>query len=792
MIRYQPEPPPEHIYPRHAWKFIENRFSPRFLAQTETVFALGNGYLGLRGTFEESAPIVHNGTFINGFHETWPIVYGEDAYGFAKTGQTMVNVTDSKVIKLYVDDEPFFLPTATLLRFERVLDMQAGTLDREVLWETPAGKQVRIHSQRFVSFQHRHLAALTYEVTVLNAEAPVVLAAEVHGNQPNLGGEEDDPRRAHGLSGRVLFPQGHWARERRLMLSHHTQHSKMTLACGVDHVLETTCPYTETVACTEDAGNVVFAIDAQPGQPIRLTKYLSYHTSRSVPAEELCGRAERTLDRALRQGFTTLLAGQRQWLDDFWYRSDVRIEVNPDEAEGSTETTQQVLRWNLFQLCQATGRAEGTGIPAKGVTGQAYEGHYFWDTETYVLPFLTYTAPRIAKNLLKFRHSMLDKARQRAREVNQHGALFPWRTINGEEASAYYAAGTAQYHINADIMYALRKYVNATGDDAFLYHEGAEMLVETARLWLDLGFYSTRRDGRFCLHGVTGPDEYNTVVNNNTYTNLMARENLWFAAATLETLRRDHPELYALVVEKTGVDGAEITAWQRAADAMYIPFDEATGIHPQDDSFLDDKPWDFANTPDDHYPLLLHYHPLVIYRHQVIKQADVVLAMFLLGDEFSLAEKTRNFDYYDPLTTGDSSLSACIQSIMAFEIGYTEQAVAYTQHALLMDLGDISGNVQDGCHVASIGGSWMIPVYGIAGMRDYNGRLSFRPRLPTQLQRLRFALTIREQRLEVDLRPDAVTYVLREGTELTITHDNEALTLVVGQPVSMTIPTRPA
>ena len=569
------------------------------------------------------------------------------------------------------------------------------------------------------------------------------------------------------------------------MLGHITQSSRMTLACGVDHLIETGCPYTTTSECHEDGGQVVVSVEAEPEEPIRLAKFVAYHTSRRVPVEELCARAERTLDRAVAQGFDEILTGQRRYLDDFWHRSDVLIEADPDFSEAETAAIQQVMRWNLFQLCQATARAEGTGVPAKGLTSQAYEGHYFWDTEIYVMPFLIYTAPRIAKNLLTYRHSMLDKARQRAREVNQQGALFPWRTINGEEASAYYAAGTAQYHLNADIVYALRKYVEATGDTAFLYDQGAEILVETARLWLDLGFYSLRKDGKFCIHGVTGPDEYNTVVNNNAFTNLMARENLWCAAATIEALQREAPEQYNLLVHKTALEPSEVEAWKKAADAMYVPYDEATGIIPQDDNFMDDKPWDFDNTPPDKYPLLLFYHPLVIYRHRVIKQADVVLTLFLLGDEFSLQTKQRNFEYYEPLTTGDSSLSACVEGIVAYEIGDTEKALAYTRDALLMDLGDVAGNVHDGCHIAAIGGSWMITVYGIAGMREYDGHLSFNPRLPQQLKRLWFPLTFRNQRLEVDITQESATYLLREGSELEITHQGETVRLTVGNPVSM-------
>jgi len=510
---------------------------------------------------------------------------------------------------------------------------------------------------------------------------------------------------------------------------------------------------------------------------------MAYHTSKSLDADELCGIVERTLDGAVARGFQDLLDHQQIILEKFWGRSDVQIEGYPDRQHRAPEM-QQALRFNLFQIFQAAARAEDTGIPAKGLTGQAYDGHYFWDSEVYVLPFLTYTSPRLAKNQLEFRYRMLDKAKARAQELHEKGAKFPWRTINGEEASAFYAAGTAAYHINADIMYALQKYGEVTGDEEFLNDAGVEMLVETARLWYGHGFFSPRAGGKFCIHGVTGPDEYTTVVDNNTYTNLMAQNNLSYAAAAAEALHKRAPERYKALAEKIGLHAQEIKDWQRAAEQMYIPFDEKLGINPQDDNFLDKQEWDFINTPRDQYPLLLHFHPLEIYRRQVIKQADVVLALFLLGHKFSQEQKQRNFDYYDPLTTGDSSLSVGIQSILAAEIGLLDKALAYAHYAVLMDLRDVDGNVRDGCHIASMGASWMVLVYGFGGMRDHDGALSFNPKLPQAIKRLHFPLTFRGQVLEVNMEQEAVTYLLRDGSELAITHQGKEIRLSVGEPVT--------
>jgi alpha,alpha-trehalose phosphorylase len=493
------------------------------------------------------------------------------------------------------------------------------------------------------------------------------------------------------------------------------------------------------------------------------------------------------MDRVLSQGLQQLLTSQEQYMDDFWRRSDVRLtDISQRRARRSTVEIQQAIRFNLFHVLQASARAEATGVPAKGLTGQAYEGHYFWDTEIYVLPFLTYTSPRIARNLLAFRYKMLPQARARARELGHRGAMFPWRTISGEEASAYYEAGTAQYHINADIMYALRKYVQATGDELFLRECGAEMLVETARLWLDLGFYSDAKGGRFCINGVTGPDEYNAVVNNNAYTNLMARENLRYAAQVVELLQTAEPDAYDALVHKTALDPPEVKAWIRAAESMYVPYDEKLQIILQDDNFLDREPWDFRNTPRDHYPLLLFYHPLNIYRKQVIKQADVVLAMFLLGNAFPSETKKRNFDFYDPFTTGDSSLSSCVEAITAAQIGDMNKAVRYGMAALLMDLADVGGNVKDGCHIASMGGTWMMLTYGFGGMRDDDGTLSFWPRrAPEENAVLRFPVTYRGQLLEVEIGLDKVEYSLREGERLMFRHETEEVELTPENPVAV-------
>lgn len=784
MLKREIVHPPEHIYPPDDdWRLVETRWTERHHARAETIFALSNGYLGIRGTLEEGRPALEPGTFVNGFHETWPIVHAEEAYGLARTGQTIVNVPDATMLKLYVDDEPLLLPVARVQDYSRVLDFRDGTLTRDLVWSTPSGVHVRVRSQRLVSFQHRHVAAMSYEVTVLDADVPVVVSSQVLNREDAAPEEENghggpvDPRQAPAFAHRVL--EGLVAEHEgpRLLLGYRASRSGMTLGIGVDHVIETEVPHGVSTEVDHDLSTVTVTADAKAGVPIRIVKYVTYQHSRSVAVRELVGRCRRTLDRSVRDGYEALLAGQREELDKFWARADVQVEPT-DEAD---RRLQQAIRWNLFQVAQASWRAEGSGIPAKGLTGSAYEGHYFWDIEVYVLPFLAYTQPRIARNLLRFRHSMLDQARRRAAELSQVGAAYPWRTINGEEASANFQAGTAQYHLNADIAYAIRKYVDVRGDIGFLAEVGAEILVETARMWLELGFFG--EDGRFHIHSVTGPDEYTTVVNDNAFTNLMARLNLHYASAAVQRLREEMPEAHAALAFDVALGPDEPDRWDAAAAAMYVPFDEERGIHPQDETFLEREVWDLDGTPDDKFPLLLHFHPLVIYRFQVIKQADVVLAMFLLGNEFDQEQKRRNFAYYDPLTTGDSSLSACVQAIVAAEIGHSDEACRYFEYALMMDLADVAGNTSDGVHIASAAGVWQALVFGFGGVRDFDGRLSVDPRLPDRWRSMTMPLRFQDRQLRVHLTGDEEVVELLEGDPLEITYRGERHVVSVDAPL---------
>jgi len=771
-------------FPVDPWRLIETEFDLSDAGVTESLFAVGNGYLGMRGNHPEGRYAHEQGTFINGFHETFPIRHAEQAYGFAEVGQSIINAPDAKVMRVYVDDEPLSFGVADVREYERVLDMRDGVLRRRILWVTPSGKRVRVDFERMVSFEERHLAVMTVDVTVENADAPVTVSCQIVNRQDGedvYGGTPIaprragfDPRKSERFAERVLLPEQYWQDKLRSVLSYTVSHSRMTLAVAADHTIETENAYTARTLVEPDIAKNVFRVQAKAGVPIRVTKQVSYHTSATgVPAGELVDRCRRTLDRAAGVDLATQFAHQRAWLDAFWERSDVRI--------GGREDLQQAVRWCLFQLAQATARADELGVPAKGLTGSGYGGHYFWDTEIYVLPFLAYTTPQWALNALRMRALMLPAARRRAHQMTEAGALYPWRTINGEEASAYYAAGTAQYHINADIAFALARYVRATGDHEFLWREGVDIVVETARLWATLGFWRSH-DGveEFHIHGVTGPDEYTTVVNDNLFTNVMARFNLRFAARTVRAMAERDGEVYRRMLARLKLDPAEADAWDRAAEALHIPYSPQLGIHPQDEVFLEKEVWDLEKTPPSQRPLLLHFHPLVIYRYQVLKQADVVLALFLQGNHFTPEEKLADFEYYDPLTTGDSTLSAVVQSVLAAEVGYQSLAHDYFEHALFVDLADLHHNTADGVHVASAGGIWTTLISGFGGMRDYDGQLTFDPRLPKEWDDLEYVIHWKGTPVHVRLERERMTVRAGDGAPVPFSVRGEAFTVEPG------------
>lgn len=749
------------------WCVRERRLHLDVLAQTESIFALSNGHLGLRGNLDEGEPYGLPGTYLNGVYESRRMPYPEPRHGDPGTDQSVVNVANGKIVRLLVDDSPLDVRAGDLRSHERVLDLRAGTLTREVAWRSPTGRTVRVASRRLVSLTQRAVAAIAYEVEAVDGPADVVVQSELVANEP-LPAPAHDPRSA-SPTGPLVAEQAH-AEGTGAHLVHRTSTSGIWTAAAVDHHVHRHPAMALTNECQDDLTRLTIAARLRPGERIRLVKFLAYGWSARRSSAALRDQVAAALTAARRVGWEGLLAEQRAYLDAFWDHADV-------EVDGDTEI-QQAVRFALFQVLQASARAEGQGIPAKGLTGNGYDGHSFWDAEAFVLPVLTWTAPQAAADALRWRHATLPVARRRAEELHLRGAAFAWRTIAGEECSGYWPAGTAAFHVNASIADAVRRYVMATGDHSFEAHEGLELLVETARLWRSLGHHDDR--GRYHLDGVTGPDEYSALADDNLYTNLMAAGNL---AAAAEAAARHRRRARAL-----GVDDEEAAGWRDAAASMAVPYDERLGVHAQAEGFTDHAVWDFAGTPPDRYPLMLHFTYFELYRRQVVKQADVVLAMHLRSEAFSDEQKARNFEYYEGLTVRDSSLSACTQAVLAAEVGHPALASAYLVETCLMDLEDLEHNTRDGLHVASLAGTWIALVAGAGGLRDDTGTLAFRPRLPKGLAAVRFTLLVGDGRLRVEVAPTSATYRwLGEGA-VRLAHYREAVELGDGQARSLAVP----
>jgi alpha,alpha-trehalose phosphorylase len=544
------------------------------------------------------------------------------------------------------------------------------------------------------------------------------------------------------------------------------------MAAGMDHLVDVPAEAHCSLEATGDLARLTVAARIPKGSRLRLVKFLAYGWSSRRSAPALRDQVEGALATATLIGWDGLATQQQEFLDDYWERADVEVEGDPE--------LQQAVRFALFHVLQAGVRGEQRAIPAKGLTGPGYDGHTFWDSETYVLPVLTYTTPHAARDALLWRHSTIDQARQRARVLGQAGAAFPWRTIHGEECSGYWPAGTASFHIAADIADATARYIAATGDADFEAAGGVELLVETARLWMSLGHFD---EDDFRIDGVTGPDEYTAVVDDNVYTNLMAQRNLREAASAAE--RR--PDLAGHL----GVSAEETARWRQAADAVVVPYDDKLGVHSQSEGFTQHDEWDFEATPDDHHPLFLHYPYFELYRKQVIKQADLVLALHLRGDAFTAEEKARGFAYYEARTVRDSSLSSSPQAVIAAEVGHLDLAHDYWAESAFIDLHNLHRNTANGLHIAALAGAWTVAVAGFGGMRDHDGRLTFAPRLPPRLSRLCFRLLFQGRCLLVDIRGDEATYQLRWGEPLLTAHHGEAITVSRGEPVTRPVPAPP-
>lgn len=762
------------IYPFEPWNVSEDHLDLAMNYRNETTFALSNGYIGTRGTHEEAYDFDEQhgleGNFLNGLYEQEHVRYGEWNFGFPTESQTILNVPNCKTIRLVVDGEPMDIRTGTLQNYRRTLDMKHGQVVRSFEWISPNGKTVRVENTRFVSLAHKNRMAQRYSVTPVNFSGTLTLHSALDADVENHT-RTTNPLVDYGPFGRHLLPDALTADDKTMTCQSTAVNSKLAMACGSVHLLS------EAAAATRHQANDVNAwieydFAAEQGHTITLEKLTVYTDSLDMDKDAMLPFVNEELTAFAADGYDKEFAAHAAMMEHFWETADIRVDGDVPLQQG--------LRFNLYHIMQASGRDGRTGMGAKGLSGEGYEGHYFWDTEMYVLPVFVYTQPELARSLLDYRYSTLDKARDRARVLGHPiGALYPWRTINGEEASTYFPLGTAQYHINADVAYAFQLYVAVTNDIDYLANKAAEVLCETARVWADVGCFAECRGGKYCICSVTGPDEYNAIVDNNFYTNLMAQQNLYAAVNALETLKEQRPNAYQKLIEKIHLDPDEPALWKKTADAMYFAYDEKRQVYLQDDGFMLRKPWDDSRIPPEKRHLLYeNYHPLFIYRQRMSKQADAIMGMMLYSALFTDEELLRNYDFYQTVTLHHSSLSTCIFGILASRIGRHEDAYTYFAQSARMDLDDYHDNFYAGIHAANMAGTWQSIVFGFAGLRLVNGVPEFKFYIPEAWNGYHFTVKIKESVLAVDVLPDGWTITLQSGDAVNF--------LVEGKPYELT------
>ena len=743
----------------------DESYNPKTLKLNETLFSNANGYIGVRGTLEEGVPAdfpTMRGMYLAGVYETIPMKQAESLCNLIEQKQTMLNVADTQSIDLYICGERFDMGTGELISNRRILDMDNGFTSREVLWKSPLGNTVKIVTKRMAHLAVPQLFTIEYSVTSMDFDGEIVFDSWHIANVTNYS-DPTDPRLAAESPSYLTVTCAEAIGDSTLCVSK-TGVSDISIASATSNILLGEDDHIGVYDNTDDK-RICSYIKAHisEGQEIRLVKFSTF--SDSLKSDDPGKDALAVLQDALEEvkadgsGLALLYNKQTEILKQFWDQSAVEIMGDED--------LDLAMSFNMYQLFCSAPRIPGYSMAAKGLTGEGYEGHYFWDTEMYALPFFALTDAKLAENILHFRYRTLDKARENAGLLgHKKGALYPWRTITGEECSGYFPSGTAAYHINGAVSYAIIQYFLATADEEFILREGAEMLIEISRLWLDTGNYD--RKGRFVINEVTGPDEYTCMVDNNFYTNCAAAHGMNWTIKLLEKFA-DTPEIISLK-QRLALTDKEISEISKAAASIYLPYDEELGINPQDDSFLQKPIWDLASTPKEEFPLLLHYHPLHLYRYQVCKQADTVLAHFLFPDSADAITQEKSFRYYEKITTHDSSLSTCVFSMQASRLGLYDEAAAYFGDSAKLDLLNLHGNSSDGVHTANMGGSYMAFVYGFGGIRIDEEGLFINPFLPGMIKGYSFKFKYQGRLISVAVSKNEAVVELVSGQELSFCH----------------------
>ncbi|WP_283679469.1 glycosyl hydrolase family 65 protein [Lentilactobacillus sp. Marseille-Q4993] len=736
---------------------------PLFL---ETIYSVGNGHIGVR----DSNPLQGNnpnyvgtpGLFVNGFYDYYPYKYGEKYPNYPENNQVINRLFDPRFIRIIVGDEDSAVDSFDVETVDKNLDMQTGMLHEIFAVTTPEGKIFNLIVQSFASLQELNVYGIRYGIVPVNFDDNVEII-KVHDYVNQATNQVANDVRVDDVKGNMQLD----------FIDDNGQPSYLITTYKSQQGLILTFQASEQMDYFKDDTNhwgyrtKYFAKKGTQKEFEFLFSIGDIHplvNARMYADQYLSALNEKVRDT----NFDSELMASAQVWQTFWLHSDVKIGGDPE--------VQLCIRFNLFSLNQSAGRNEMTTIPAKGLTGNGYGGHYFWDTEIFMLPFFTYTQPELAKKMLIYRYHTLDIALKQATQLGlKKGAWFAWQTINGYDASAYWPAGLAQVHINADIAFAIEQYYEVTGDDEFLSNYGYEIIVETARFFMEYGNYADiEGKRRFVIDRVTGPDEYSAVVDNNYFTNHMAKFNLRMVAKYAE--RFENTELS----RKLNLSAEEIDKMTQAANDMYLPFDKEKNIKLQYQNFNQMAEVNLKNVDTSKFPMLLHFHPLMLYRTQVNKQADVIMSDILFPQGFDFEQLKSNYEFYEPITTHDSSLSKAMFAIAATRIHKDAEAYRFFSQAVQTDLQNSHHNTANGIHAGSLGAAWEGIFYGFAGVVNNAEYFTVNPRLPEQWNSLQFRFhlydseyrfTIYEHEIIVELLSGKGTKMKLAGSDYNITKE---------------------
>lgn len=743
------------------WKVIEEGFDPAYSRVSESVFSLGNESIGARGFFDEGGDVDSlRGCYTNGVYD---IVQLPRSYrGIVDKTHFMIPSADWLLTFLTLDGEKLDLGKVRFRDFRRVLDLKEGTLTRSFVWETAAGKALKLTFLRFLDMVHRERAYQRITLEPLNFSGEILLSSGLSFNVRHEGHKTcfwGDTRIEAGAD--------------RLCLQSRTTASEQEVFAGA--VLD--LPAAGEVVTGEKTVGLTARIPLMKGQAQRVEKraVILFDASQG---DELWARGQKALAESAGVSLEEALQRQKGYWAGYWAVSDIEIEPASDDEKtvAAVAAEQQGVRFCSFQLAQTyNGGSMRHNIGAKGLTGEAYNGHAFWDTESCCLPFYLFTNPEAAKDLLLFRYNTLPMARERAKMLDCRGACYPIATLNGDEACNLWQHASLQLQPSTAVAYGIWHYVHLTDDLPFLWTYGAEMLLEIAR-FLRSRVARGSRTGLYGFFGVMGPDEFHMMVNNNAYTNYMGKRTLEYAADALDRMQAERPAEYAALAKKTSLCDSELADWRQVAENMFLPQDE-TGLIEQHDGFFDLPHTDIAAVPQSEFPLYEHWSYDRIYRTDMIKQPDVLMMLYLYNSSFSRSVKEVNYSYYQPRTIHESSLSPAIHSILAAELDRMDEAVDLFGFATRLDLDNYNCNTREGLHITSIAMAWANIVYGFAGLRSDGDRLSFAPHLPERWQRLSFSLTYKGRILTVCMEPERTVIRLKSGVPMALVVYDESHTL---------------